>query len=691
VQSATRKAESLAEEPAERRATPEPKKAKLSVFLITGDELLWPQVGGALSKELILKQVDSVDELLGSTPAGHPAIVVWDARRQSEASAVLSRLQLHSPRFAVVVLDEASNAQIWANPTALRQVVAHVEVPISGAALAAALETAQEEVHARVALLGESGGVASGKSAGERKIPWVPVALALGVVIAGVTGYFVLQHGGGAVKGTTAAGSAHTPALAPGSTVADSTLAGSAAAATKGSASSDEKVDLLIEKAQQAMLERHYIDPADGSALSLYRGALLLDPQNGEARQGLERLAEILFTRVQSDLDERKFDVALQALETARSIDPDDSRLSALDARIASVRAEFGPAQIVAAINAQSFDRAAQLIDDAARSKALNPLKITQLRDELRHKHQEFDVANFVKLIDTRLQQDKLTEPRNDSAVYYLNQARAAGATSASLQPQTQEINRQLSQTVRAAIEQKRFGDADKLIGELRGYGVPTSTVAGLQHEVGVARGQQAAAALPQYAELAQSRLTQGKLIEPDNDSALFYVNQLRATDPKNVSLSRLSSAVQAQILDQARAALDAAQPQKAAVLLQSAGSLGGAPDLDALNARLTQMKQAGAPMPEVTEAALTRIKPITLDYPEGALRKGTEGWVEMAYVVGSDGKVSNIKVLASDPAGTFESAATRAISRVRYRPAMQNGKPTAVSTKLRIAFRMTQ
>lgn len=682
MQSATGKIEPVASEPVERRAVPEPKKAKLSVLLITADELLWPQVGAALAKELILKQVDSVDELLSATTAGQSAIVVWDARRQTDAGAVLSRMQLHSPRFAVVVLDEASNTSAWTNPIALRQVVAQVMVPLPGVALATALESAREEVNARVALLGESGGAASGNSSGERKIPWIPFALILGVVAAAAAAYFVLQLGqapakGGdaAVNAMAAASAAHAPA----------------AAAGKAAVSSDEKVDLLIEKAQQAMLERHYIDPADGSALSLYRGAMLLDPENGEARQGLQRLAEILFARVQSDLDERKFDGALQALETARSINPTDSRLAALDERIASVRAELGPAQILAAINAQSFDRAAQLIDEATRTKSLNAQKLTQLRDELRRRHQEYDVANFVKLIDTRLAQDKLTEPRNDSAVYYLNQARSAGATAAALQPQAQEINKQLSQTVRTAIEQKRFSDADKLIADLRGYGVPTSTVAGLQHELGIARGQQASAELPQYAELAQSRLAQGKLTEPDNDSALFYVNQLRATDPKYAGLPRLSNAVQAQILDQARAALDAAQSQKAAALLQSAATLGGSPDLDALTVRLAQMKQAATAMPEVAEASLTKVKPMTLDYPEAALRKNTEGWVEIAYVVGTDGKVTNVKVLASNPAGVFEAAASKAISRVRYQPAMQGEKAIAVSTKLRIAFRMSK
>ncbi|MGB6307107.1 MAG: energy transducer TonB, partial [Steroidobacteraceae bacterium] len=547
-----------------------------------------------------------------------------------------------------------------------------------------ALDSAQEEVNARVALLGENGPVtAPGAVApsSPRRIPWIQGAIIAVVLIAGVVGYELLTH-----RDATA-----THSVAPAANPAIDVRAPQQAAKT--AAAADEKVDALIEKAQQAMLERHYIDPAEGSALSLYRGALLLDPTNGEARQGLQRLAEVLIARVQSALDERKFDVALQSLETARSISPGDSRLSALDARIATLRAEFGPAQILAAIAAQNFDRAAQLIDEATRSKSLNPAKLAQLREELRRKHDEADLGNLVKLIDARLQQDKLIEPRNDSAAFYLNQARAAGASATALAPQTQELDRRLAQTVRSDIEQRRFNEADRFLGDLHGYGVPSATVASLQHELDAARAAQAAAApqQPPYLDLAQSRLAQGKITDPNNDSALYYVNQLRAADPKNAALQRISSAVQAQILVQARAALDAAQPGDAETLLQMAASLGASPDLASLNQRLAQLKQAAAGPPEVSEATLTKSKAIELEYPTGALNKGTEGWVSLSYVVTADGKVTALKVLDSSPPGVFEAAATRAMARVRYKPPMQGGKPTAVATKLKIAFRMSK
>ena len=683
MHNATKKSDSVNPAPAGRKSIPAAKKAKLPVLLVTPDDALWPQIGASLGNQYQPQQLDSVDELLTATPSGQAAIVLWDARDQTVASGVFSRLQLHSARFAIVVLDDASAADTWSSPIASRQVVAHVALPLLADSLKIALDNAHEEVDARTALLGDSGAATSAPMTPSKakRIPWIAVCVGVGVLIAGAAAFMALRHKSAAVNPAPAANPVKSQPGNPPSPAGNPPVA------------TDEKVDLVIEKAQQAMRDRHFIEPAEGSALALYRNALQLDPDNGEAHQGLQRLAEVLFARAQSALDERKFDAALQALESARSINPDDARLSALDERITSLRAEFGPAQILAAINAQNFDRATQLIDEAVRSKSLSNAKLIQLRDELRRRREESDIANLIKLIDVRLQQDKVTEPRNDSAAYYLAQARAAGASTVALQSQSQDIFKRLIQVVHADIEQRRWSEADRLIAELHTYGVPAATIAGLQHDLNSARAQQTAAVpeQPQYLDLAQVRLAQGKLTEPENDSALYYVNQLRTVDPKNSGLSRLSNAVQAQIADQARAALDANQPAKADALLQAAAEAGGSTDLSALNQRLAQMKQSAAGLPGVLEASLTRIKGIELDYPEEALRRNVEGWVDVSYSVTADGKVNSVKVLASSPAGVFDKAATRAVSRARYKPMMQAGKPIAVSTKLRIAFRLAK
>jgi TonB family protein len=449
----------------------------------------------------------------------------------------------------------------------------------------------------------------------------------------------------------------------------------------------DEKVDALIEKAQQAMQDRHFIDPLAGSALSLYREVLVINPDNGEARQGLQRLSEILIARVQSALDERKFDLALQFLESARSIDANDKRLAALDEKIASLRAELGPAQILAALNAQNFDRATQLIDEAARTRSLPAAKLAQLRDEVHRRREEFEAARLLKLVDTRVQQDHLIDPKGDSAVYYLDQAKQSGATAAELQAPTQDLSKRLMQLARSEIDQRHYADVDRVIAEMRSIGASSSAIAALQKEL--ARAQQVVQKpeLPQYLDLAQSRLAQGKLTDPDNDNALYYVNQLRTTDPKNGGLTQISTAVQAQMLVRARALLDGGDTDKAEALAQLASGLGASTDLDALYEQISQ-KRAGGGIRQVAEQYLTRLNKLEVQYPARALTENLEGWVELSYLVGPNGSVGNIQVINASPPKTFEQSAIRAVKALRYQPVMQNGKAVTISTQVRIVYR---
>ncbi len=62
---------------------------------------------------------------------------------------------------------------------------------------------------------------------------------------------------------------------------------------------------------------------------------------------------------------------------------------------------------------------------------------------------------------------------------------------------------------------------------------------------------------------------------------------------------------------------------------------------------------------------------------------------MELAYTVGPDGKVSNIKVVSATPPRTFESSATSAVSHLRYQPVIQGGKAIPVGTQVRIVYRV--
>jgi protein TonB len=669
------------------------KRAKLPAFLITADVELWPEIGSHLPAKLSFRQIDSVGELLSAVPSDTPAVVLWDARGCEEKGEELSRIQSHSACFAMLVLDDDESA--WSAAVQHGQIVGFVPVPIDQSRLIGALSGAYEEVNARVALLGERS-AAPAAPGGGRRIPRTAIGAAVAAAIAVAAALVVWRHGGNSERSTTERAADQERAAAPARTPAP--LRSESAALPPAAplpAPSEEKVDALIDQAQRAMRDRHFIDPVEGSALSLYRSALVLDPSSGEARQGLQRLAEVLIARVQSALDERQFDAALQSLENARSIDPSDRRLAAFDDRIAKMRAELGPAEILAAISAQNFDRAAQLIDQAARTKSIGESKLNQLREDLRRHRADSDGSRLVALIDARMQQDQLIDPPNDSAVYYLGLARKAGATSAELQAQFRELARRLMLAARSDIAQQHLDEADRLAADLRSIGVPLSQVAGLQHDIGMARAQRAAAVSPEQprlADLARTRLAQGSVVEPENDSALHYLNELKASDPQNGALNQLSKAVQTQIVAQARAALDASQPGQAEALLELAAPLGPSQEVDTLRDGLRNLNAAPVSGPqEVAEASLTRTRTLEIDYPIDALSKQIEGQVEVAYLVTPKGLVSGLKVLAATPPGVFDKAATNAVSRLRYKPVMDAGRPITVSTRMLVTFRLAK
>ena len=722
--------------PAGEQSPPPAKRRKFDAYLITLDDELWPQVGTHLTQRLNHRQIDSIEELVNATSPGEAAIVLWDARGAADQSDVLARLAAHSPRFAVVALDVADSAPGWAPEVERGQIVAHVAVPLDAERIASALTGAYDEANARLALLGEATaregrGARDGRSAGgaapqitvfddrvaepdrpedgsvdtsrilaggiQRKgsrFPMMAIGGALAIVLIVVTAYLLLRRPDAVPSLPQTAGMdrAAKPAAPAPSAGSAATQAAQPAAEGTPAAAVEEKVDALVTAAQIAMRDRHFIEPSEGSALSLYRSALLLAPGNGEAQQGLKRLSEILVGRVQSALDEKQFDAALQALETVRSIDANDPRLPALDDRIAKMRDELGPAEIEAAINAQNFDRATQLIDQAVRSKSISESKIAQLREGLRRHLADSDVSRLLALLDARLEQDQLIDPANDNAVTYFAQARKAGAITSDLQTRGRELVRRLTQDAHKAIEERRVADADRITAALRSLGTAPATIAELQRDIGGIHAQQVQKQSDQsrMVDLVKSRLALGNVVAPENDSALYYLAQLRGADPQNPALPELTRAAQSQILAQAGNAVDSADLVQANALLQLASTLGGSPEADALTQRLRAAKMAASnALPEVPENSLTRLRELDVEYPSAALQKKTQGTVELGYVVTAKGMVSDIKVLDANPMGIFETAATKAISRLRYKPSVdERGKPIAVTTKMLVIFR---
>jgi protein TonB len=73
--------------------------------------------------------------------------------------------------------------------------------------------------------------------------------------------------------------------------------------------------------------------------------------------------------------------------------------------------------------------------------------------------------------------------------------------------------------------------------------------------------------------------------------------------------------------------------------------------------------------------------------YPTQALRNGTRGWVELEFTIAPNGTVRDIQVIAAEPRGVFDSAASEAVAAWRFRPRVVNGQAVAQRSTVTMRF----
>jgi protein TonB len=84
----------------------------------------------------------------------------------------------------------------------------------------------------------------------------------------------------------------------------------------------------------------------------------------------------------------------------------------------------------------------------------------------------------------------------------------------------------------------------------------------------------------------------------------------------------------------------------------------------------------------------IVRIAP---QYPREALMKGIEGWVELEFVINSDGTVTNPVILGASPAQIFNRSAMRAILRWKFKPRFVDGRAVSRRGRQIIEYKLEE
>jgi TonB family protein len=633
-------------------------KSKRPLALIATPDLdLWGQLGPMLESTCSLRHADSLATAASMLKPGTRTILVADLRGTNPEDFAPISASPHNP-VVIAIRDSASAGTVDALMLE-GAIQALVDSPVEPAAMqraindAARISSTADALSAVTASSGDSSGGAQKSS----KSPVMMIAIAAAVLAAAGGGYFLMSKGSSEAP-ATASSPADPAAAAPASGKAP------AATASAPAASLDE----VLEKARMAMDERRYIEPARNNALEHFRTVLQIEPGNAEATEGLKRLGGLLIARARTALDERRFDNALAELEAARSIDPTDQRLVEVDARLDSMRAQTALAQIQATLAAQNFDRAQALLESAQKDALLPPAQIAQLTRELDGKRKSVVVNRLAAAAESRLASGRLVTPNDESAKDAIKALREAGASNELVARLNNDLNQRLLAAARDAATKGDQAAMQAMIAAARENGVSASALNAAQRDMTAAaqKQQRTNEDVARFAKAAQERLASGNLLTPANDSAVSNAERLRLLDVRHPTTVQVVREVRTRLISDARSRLTAGRPADAAALLDAAESLGGDADLGDLRASVASATQAAA-----TAAAAPKLPPLKMTrppkpkYPSSA--KGVEGWVRVEFYVTPDGRTERVRVLSSEPAGLFDSAAITAMENARF------------------------
>ena len=641
--------------------------ARIAVLVVTADDALWTHVTGALPA-LDARQFDSAAELIEGWNAARPAVVLVDAKIAGGIGPTVERILTHGGAMVPVALADDAHQGAAAALERKRALFDHVRLPIDAGTATTVIERSTEEAHARLLLTSGDAGLGAGTPSKRAR------GLPLRLIIIGV---LVLVAAGAAVyfgtKSTPTAsdGSAAVPRALP----APSAAPVSNAPATAGV--SPEEVEGLLERARTAMRDKRYVEPSSDNALNHYKSVLDVDPTNGEAKQGLDRITDVLIGRAAVGLSSHDYSAALRALEIARSLRPDNPRLAALDAQLGERMHDLSLTQIQAALQANAFTRAATLMQQAERSGSITPAQLQQLKQDSARREAAAEVSNVARLVQARIAQGKLLEPADDSAKHYLKQLQEHGGVDADeLARLNDSYLRRMTVETRAAMARGQWSETESWIAELKASGVAAAQIASLQNEADRAREKSKLGDSQRLVQLVKDRTAARRLTAPDDDSALRYYRQLNGADAKNAALPGLRDALLAALLEQLKGGGDGQAAQDAAKELgASAAQIAAAQGAQAANAAIV------ASPPQLQRA-------LSLDYPARAQADNIEGWVDVEFEVSAKGTVTNAHVLAAQPAAAFDHAAINAINRAHFTPAKtSNGTPVTATTRMRIRF----
>lgn len=640
--------------------------AGIGLVVLSSDNSLLDTVESVVTSDHSITHCVTEDELAEQVLAARCGVALIDIAAVTDSPAELTRrLRQQFPDLVLVVAGRAEHQAALAAQIASGEIYRFLHKPVSAQRVRLFIEAAlrrHDEEHAGIAAAPVRPAERAPRATGQKRGNSPPLA-AIGAVIAVVAagiGWFALRD-----DEPPPAAAADTPASADAASITD-----------------------RLKQADAAFERGELLAPAATSAATLYQQVLASDPNDPRALAGMDRVVNSVLTSAEQSILAGRLDAASASVEAARKLQPDNVRIEFLNAQIGKERERALLARARTAAASGNLGAAIAVLDGAS-SPAGGDSLLSETRRSLEQQQVGERLRTLLRQAGERLQRGALIEPASDNAQFYLESARTLAPRDAAVLRFAQQFNNRLLGQAREAAGRGDAPATERWLRAATDAGIEARDITAIRVQLASTQNATKSSEGSRLSALISQRITQGRLLEPPQDSARHWLDELQKVDSGGATWAAARQALQSAELAEGRSAVSRGDAATAARMLADAESLGASTaELGALSAEITALRERERQQTTVIGAsALKRTRYVEPVYPRAARDAGTSGWVDLEFIVRPDGTISNARVVNSAPAEIFDRAALDAIAKWRFEPVVRDGKPVDQRTRLRLRF----
>ncbi len=396
----------------------------------------------------------------------------------------------------------------------------------------------------------------------------------------------------------------------------------------------------LIERAEVAFAAGNISSPAGDNALHYYQQALLANPEDVEAQDGLARVLSFLISRAETAVFQNDWSAAQGYVDQVLAASPQNTEALGLTERI------------------RRFEQVERLLSVAA----------------------------------TQITQARLTRPDGNNAVatYQLilrmdpgNEAATQGIAM---------IAQRLLASAQTAVFAGELTKANELIARVRGVDPNAAGLADTERMTSQWKKMSADQGIQENLLAAAQALREDRLVAPEGDNALALFRAVLAKDKNSEAAKRGLDLVSSELISRAWTKLRGQDLAGASAALADAAAAG------ASESAIAEVQEEIAYQNELANARnglaelslpvsqLTIVKQVNPVFPRRAANAEIEGWAEVSFLISPTGDVVDAAVTNSSDS-VFDRSALSAINAWRFEPHLEAGRPVPVRSGVRFSF----